>query len=153
MKVCAIALILFGCILFGIGMSMRTKQNAFTHLETEIIKGNRTGTTTTGALIGTGVGAATGATIGGIGIAMCGTGIGIPAGIVCLGTAAICGLIGAGAGAAVGKPDETITKPVTEMVNAYSPGEYWTVITIGALLIGIGLNIFCFSKKLIITKK
>lgn len=148
MKIIAVSLIIVGCVLFGVGMSMRTKQNAFTHIETEVREGNMGTAIAAGAGTGAVVGGAAGATIGGIGLAACGTGVGIPAGIVCLVAAGVCAVIGAGAGAAVGRPDEVTTKPVTEMVNAYSPIEYWTVLLIGIVLVGIGIYMFFCSKKL-----
>ena len=147
MKKLAILLIVIGCILFGLGMSMRTKQHAITRLQTEIQKGNRGTAIAVGAGTGAIVGGAAGATIGGIGIAICGTGVGIPAGVVCLLAAGVCSLIGGGAGAAVSTPDKTISKPVTEMINAYSPMEYWSVLIIGAVLIGVGIYIFMWVQK------
>ena len=54
-----------------------------------------------GAGVGAAVGAGVGAVIGGIGVVACGTGFGIPVGVVCLGLAAVCGAIGAGVGSAV----------------------------------------------------
>ena len=41
MKSVAIILFLTGIALFGVGMSMRTKQNAFTTLHSEVINGNQ----------------------------------------------------------------------------------------------------------------
>ena len=54
-----------------------------------------------GASVGAAVGAGAGAIIGGIGVVACGTGFGIPVGVVCLGLAAVCGAIGAGVGSAI----------------------------------------------------
>lgn len=147
MKAIAVTLVVMGAILFGIGMSMRTKQNAFTTIETEIIQGNRGKAAAIGATTGAAFGAGAGVAVGGIGIAACGTGVGIPVGVVCLAAAGLCALIGGGVGIAVGTPDETIAKPVTQIVNAYSPLEYWTVLVAGALLIGIGVFLFLRAKK------
>ena len=142
MKILATLLVLIGCVLLGLGMSMRSKQHAMTHMETEIREGNRETAVVVGAGTGAAVGAGAGAAIGGVGIALCGTGIGIPAGIVCLLAGGAGALIGGGVGAAVSTPDETISKPVTEMVNAYSPVEYWTVLIIGIALICAGIYMF-----------
>lgn len=43
-----------------------------------------------GAIGGAAIGATIGATIGGIGVALCGTGFGIPAGVVVVGIGALC---------------------------------------------------------------
>lgn len=142
MKSIAVILVLIGMVLFGVGMSMRTKQNAFTTLQSEVIKGNRGKTAAIGVATGAVVGGSAGAMVGGVGIVACGTGVGIPVGIVCLTTAGICALIGGGVGLAAGTPSTTITTPVTEIVNAYSPLEYWTVIVAGCLLISIGMFLF-----------
>lgn len=147
MKIIAVVLVVIGSVLFGIGMSMRTKQNAFITIETEVIKGNKGKSATIGAATGAAVGAGAGATVGGIGIVACGTGVGIPVGVVCLVAAGLCALIGGGVGMAVGTPDETITKPITQMVNAYSAVEYWTVLIAGALLMGIGVFLFLRAKR------
>ena len=147
MKTISVILVIVGAILFGIGMSMRTKQNAFTTIETEIIQGNKGKAAAIGATTGAAVGAGAGAAVGGIGIVACGTGVGIPVGVVCLVAAGLCSLIGGGVGIAVGMPDEVITTPVTQMVNAYSPVEYWTVLVAGALLMGIGVFLFLRAKK------
>ena len=78
MKMVAVILVLTGIVLFGVGMSMRTKQNAFMTTK----KGDKVESMAVGATAGAvtgGVGAAS-AGLGGIGIAACGTGVGIPAG-------------------------------------------------------------------------
>lgn len=132
MKLFAVILVLMGISLFGVGMSMRSKENVFTTTQ----KGDRVESATVGATAGAvagGIGAVS-AGIGGVGIAACGTGIGIPAGAVCLLAAGACALIGGGIGYATGTPDKTSTI----VVNAYAPWEYWTVIIVGCLLISIG---------------
>lgn len=138
MKKIAFLLVLVGAVLFGIGMSMREKRLAITRT----IEGNRDKTTAVGATVGGISGGIVGASIGGIGVVLMGTGFGIPAGLVCLGTAGLCGLVGGGVGAACGTPDQN----VTELIQAYSPVEYWSVIAIGAILIGLGLYMIRFSK-------
>ncbi|MGN0867198.1 MAG: hypothetical protein ACI4SG_05930 [Oligosphaeraceae bacterium] len=139
MKKIAVFLILVGAVLFGIGMSMREKRLAVTRT----IEGNSSQTAAAGAAVGVVSGGVAGATIGGIGLALCGTAVGIPAGLVCLGAAGLCGLIGGSVGAACGTPDQN----VTELIHAYSPGEYWTVISIGAILVCLGLYMVFFSKS------
>lgn len=136
MKLVAVILVLTGIILFGVGMSMRTKQNAFATIK----KGDKVESMAVGATAGAvagGVGAMS-AGLGGIGITACGTGFGIPAGVICLGVAGVCALIGGGIGYATGTPDKTSTI----LVNAYAPWEYWTVIVAGCLLTSLGVFFF-----------
>ena len=138
MKIIGIVLSIFGLVLLALGFTMRSKQNAFTHMEQEVIEGNRGTTTAVGAATGAVAGGVLGASIGGVGVALCGTGVGIPAGAVMLGLAAILGGGGAAVGAAVGTPDKTVSTPVVEMVNAYSPMEYGIVLGIGIVLLVAG---------------
>lgn len=142
MKTVSVVLVLVGMALFGVGMSMRTKQNAFTTIQTEVVKGNRGKVAAVGAATGAVVGGSAGAMVGGLGIAACGTGIGVPVGVVCLAAAGLCALIGGGMGLAAGTPDKTIPGTITTMVNAYSPWEYWSVIVAGCLLVSIGVLLF-----------
>jgi len=139
MKSIAMILVVMGMVLFGVGMSMRTKQNTITRIETTVEKGSRNKAVAVGATTGAVVGGSAGATVGGIGIVACGTGVGIPAGIVCLAAAGICALVGGGVGYAVGKPTITTATPAIEVVHAYSPLEYWTVIVVGCLLMSLGM--------------
>lgn len=92
-----------------------------------------------GGVVGGVGGAAAGAAIGGIGIALCGTGIGIPAGVVCLGLGLLGGATGAAVGSATGDPatqvEETI--PVEVTGPAYS-----TWIWIALLILGISFVIY-----------
>jgi hypothetical protein len=83
-----------------------------------------------GAVVGAGVGAGVGAAIGGIGIVACGTGFGIPAGVVCLGLAAIIG----GGGAAVGAAIKT-EKVIVTTSPAYDTWVWLSLILIGLFLI------------------
>ncbi len=147
MRILSVVLVLIGCVLLFLGVSMRAKQHVFTRLETEVREGNRGTAIAVGAGTGAVVGGTAAATIGGVGIAACGTGVGIPAGVVCLLAAGVCAVVGGAAGAAFGTSDETITTPVTEMVNAYSPIEYWTVLIIGALMVCIGLYLLLWTKR------
>ena len=55
-----------------------------------------------GGTVGVAAGATAGAVIGGIGVVACGTGFGIPVGVVCLGLATVCGAAGAGVGSFIG---------------------------------------------------
>lgn len=144
MKTIGVVLVVLGLVLLALGFTMRSKQNAFTHMEEEVIEGNRGTTTAVGAATGAVAGGVLGASIGGIGVALCGTGVGIPAGVVCLGLAALLGGGGAAVGAAVGAPDKTVSTPVVEMVNAYSPMEYGIVLGIGVFLL-IGGIILCLK--------
>lgn len=131
MKYVAVILVLLGMVLLGVGMSMREKKNVFTKTE----DGSKIESMAFGATAGAVAGGAGAVGVGGIGIVLCGTGFGIPAGAVCLLGAGVCALIGGGIGYAVGTPDKTVT--IVE--QAYSAWEYWSVIVIGCLLISIGM--------------
>ena len=85
-----------------------------------------------GAAAGAGIGAATGAAIGGVGIALCGTGIGIPAGLVVLGL----GALGAGGGYMAG--GLTDTQDTTVMKEAYPAWHWVSVMLVGAAMLAIG---------------
>ena len=149
MKTLSVLLTITGLVLLVVGFTMRTKQNEFTRMKQEVVEGNRGITTAIGAATGAAAGGILGASIGGIGIALCGTGVGIPAGAVMLGMAALLGGGGAAIGAAVGRPDETVSTPVVEMVSAYSPMEWGLVLAIGTLLLVVGVIISfkSFAKK------
>ena len=67
MKAIAVSLVVIGSVLFGLGMSMRVKQNAFTRMETEVIKGDQGKKAAIGAVAGAAVGAGAGATGAGAG--------------------------------------------------------------------------------------
>lgn len=71
--------------------------------------GTRAKTTAIGAAVGAGTGVVAGTCIGGVGVACCGTGFGIPVGLVCLGIAAVLGIAGGAGGYAAGKPATTVT--------------------------------------------
>ena len=145
MKTIGIVLVFVGLVLLVLGFSMRSKQNAFTHMEQEVIEGNRGTTAAVGAATGAVAGGLLGASVGGVGVALCGTGVGIPAGAVMLRLAALLGGGGAAVGVAVGTPDKTVSTPVVEMVNAYSPMEYGIVIGIGVFLLVAGIILFLKS--------
>ncbi len=142
MRIAAIALFIIGIVLSGVGMTMRAKQNAFTVYEEEVVKGNRTPLAVAGGAAGAVMGGGAAAAIGGVGVAACGTGIGIPVGALCLGCAAILGVVGAGTASLFGTPDKVVGKEITNLVAAYSPWEYWTVICIGAILVAVGMWLF-----------
>lgn len=138
----AIVLVVLGIIVFGIGIAMHSAKTTSTTVTTEVEKGNKGKAAAAGAATGVVAGGAAGAAIGGVGVVLCGTGFGIPAGVVCIGAATICGLVGGGVGAAVGKPDVTVVKPKTLTTQTYSPYVCWTVILAGCLMVSIGLIIF-----------
>ncbi len=147
MKICGLLVIIFGCILLGFGMSMRSKQNAITHLEPQVIQnqGNMAQSIAIGAAEGVIVGGAISSIIGGGAIFI--ASIACPP--VSLPIVGVCTLLGAGVGAAVGTSDKVLMNTIstTEVVSAYSPSEYWTFIILGALLIAIGILIMNYSSK------
>lgn len=116
-------LVLLGFLLIGIGWAMNSA------CTTKVIEGNQGTTTVAGAAIGTAAGVATGAAIGGVGVVACGTGVGIPVGLLCLGLAAVFGTAGGAIGYKSGTPDTFVTTLV------YSPILSYTVMAIGVLLI------------------
>lgn len=158
MKIVAIFLVVFGCILFGVGMSMRTKQNIIKTTSNEtiyhdkVVKGSKKNAAI-GAGTGAAVGVGVGATIGGVGIALCGTGVGIPVGVVCLALGGVGALLGGGVGLAASTPDkvvkvpETIERTTTQVVSAYSPAEYWSIILIGMTIVAIGMYLWFWKRQ------
>lgn len=139
MKFLSVFLIAVGCFVFSAGMYMRAKQKPVIRYGTEVKEGNMGVAVGTGAAVGGAVGAGLGAAVGGVGIAACGTGVGIPVGVVCLAAAGVLGLFGAGVGAAAGTSDEVVKTQVTEMVAAHTPVEYWSVIVFGVFLAIVGI--------------
>lgn len=87
-----------------------------------------------GGVIGAAAGAGAGALLGGIGIAACGTGVGIPVGAVCLGLAGVLGLGGAATGAAAGSIVSTDGTTTTIELPTYSHGLALAVIILGGLI-------------------
>lgn len=136
------------CILSGLGafliivaliLSREQKQWIEQEVQTKTIPGTVVQNAAIGGAVGATAGVVTGASIGGIGVVLCGTGFGIPAGVVCLGLAAIMGTAGAAVGAAAGETSKVVEEmvPVTKTGPAYS-----TWIWVMLLLIGISLIIY-----------
>ena len=105
--------------------------------QTKTIEGTVVKNAAIGGAVGATAGAATGAAIGGIGIAACGTGIGIPVGLVCIGLAAIMGTAGAAVGAATGESSKVVEVmvPVNKTGPAYSTWIWVTLLIIGICII------------------
>ena len=122
--------------------------------EAKTIPGNKTTATIVGGGVGAAAGVAAGVAIGGIGIALCGTGVGIPAGVVALGLATLFGGAGAVAGRYVGTDAITIpakTKIEVIVKNAY-PDWIWISLMIIAIItiilaIGLLINMYNSNKK------
>ena len=149
------------CVLSGLGafliiiaLILRNEQKTWIEQErqSKTIPGTVVQNAAIGGAVGVTAGAATGAAIGGIGIAACGTGIGIPVGLVCIGLAAIMGTAGAAVGAATGETSKVVEElvPVTKTGPAYS-----TWIWVMLLIIGICLIIYAihWARKIHILEK
>ena len=139
------------CVLSGLGafliiVALILSNEQKTWIEQEKQSKTIPGTVVQNAAIGGAVGATagvvTGASIGGVGVVLCGTGFGIPAGLVCIGLAAIMGTAGAAVGAATGETSKVVEKlvPVTKTGPAYS-----TWIWVMLLIIGICLVIYAIG--------
>ena len=124
----SIILLVIGIALIVIGVSMR---GMYVQTRTE---GNKTETTMLGGAVGGAIGLGTGAAIGGVGVALCGTGIGIPAGVVCLTLAGVFGAAGGAIGYGCGTPD-TIT---TQLM--YPSSLSWIIIAFGVSLALMGIH-------------
>ena len=162
-------LIILAAILFFIGLQMKqsTKEWIEQHKELITIEGNRTTTTLVGAGTGAAAGGVLGFLIGGIGIAACGTGIGIPAGVVCLSLAAILGGAGAGVGAIAGREDriEEVVKQTVNHGPVFSTWMWVTVLAISAILFALFIinfigrfyrqktNTYCLDNNTVIDAK
>ena len=139
------------CVLSGLGafliiVALILSNEQKTWIEQEKQSKTIPGTVVQNAAIGGAVGATagvvTGASIGGVGVVLCGTGFGIPAGLVCIGLAAIMGTAGAAVGAATGETSKVVEElvPVTKTGPAYS-----TWIWVMLLIIGICLVIYAIG--------
>lgn len=159
MKTCILMLVLLlGCGLLFVSFHIKKqkveiRREVITE-EAKTIPGNRTTTAIVGGSIGAAAGVAAGTAIGGIGIALCGTGVGIPAGVVVLGLATLFGGAGAIAGRSVGTDAITIpakTKIEVIVKNAY-PDWIWVTLMIIAIItiilaIGLLINMYKLNKK------
>ena len=139
------------CVLSGLGafliiVALILSNEQKTWIEQEKQSKTIPGTVVQNAAIGGAVGATagvvTGASIGGVGVVLCGTGFGIPAGLVCIGLAAIMGTAGVAVGAATGETSKVVEElvPVTKTGPAYS-----TWIWVMLLIIGICLVIYAIG--------
>ena len=126
----SIFLIIVGFILLIISFMLRSEQIT----QRKKIAGNQEEYQLLGAAAGGAGGAAVGASIGGVGLALCGTGIGIPAGLVVLGLGALGAVCGSEIGKAAGTPDryEIVTSP------AFSPWIWGSLMLIALALIAFG---------------
>ena len=159
MKIICLVIFILGLVLFGIGMSMRTKQIVMetttpeTIITPKVIKGTTARNAAIGAGTGAVVGGGVGAGLGGVGLVCCGTGIGLPVGIVCLTLAGAGALLGGSVGAVASRSDRIIEIPTiinrtsTQVLSAYSPAEYWSVLLIGMSLMAIGAYILIWTMR------
>ena len=114
--------VLFGFLLIGISWEIKSAYTA------KIIDGNQVVATATSAAIGTATGAVTGAVVS-KGIAVRGTGVGIPVGLACLGLATVFGTAGGIIGHSAGTAD------TFETTLLYSPILSYNTMGVGILLI------------------
>ena len=137
----SIFLIVTGIILLVVSFILRAEQITQRHK----IEENKSSTAAAGALIGGTTGAVVGSSIGVIGIAACGTGVGIPVGLVMLGLGALLGAGGAAVGHAVGEAD----KYVTTTSPAFSPWVWGSLMLLALGMIAWGsINIWIHYKKI-----
>lgn len=145
-------LIVFGLILFAVGMTMFTRDQVIQEKTMELKKGDKTITSFAGAGVGSVTGATTGLTVAAIGTAITGTGFGIPVGLAILGIGVTCGLLGGGVGGAtgywLGSPDTYVPIEVTKVLPAYSPFEIWGVLVIGSIIVAVGVFVIFKGEKL-----
>ncbi len=93
----------------------------------------------TGGAVGVATGVGAGTAIGGVGVACCGTGIGIPVGVVCIGLASILGFVGYNAVDAITEGGEYVDV-ATKLPDTYlsiSTFPMWAcliIITLGAVM-------------------
>jgi hypothetical protein len=134
--------LIIGAILLAIGYYM----HAAKAVRQETRFRDVTSTTSTkgrNAAVGGGVGAVVGgggaAVVGGVGVAACGTGFGLPAGLLLIGIAA---LVGGGAGATIGAATGKTTTVVSQVPYnvqivepAYSHDVSLAVIVLGSLIV------------------
>ncbi len=134
-----IGLLVFGIFLIVIGWYMKNQEKTVIvqKEQVETIQGTKKRNAVIGGAVGGAAGAVAGVTIGGIGIAACGTGIGVPVGIVCLGLASIVGGTGALVGYSTGKATEqkTIMVDVPMEVPAYDTWLWIVLLLIGTVCI------------------
>ena len=132
-----------GALLIIIALILSNEQKTWIEQEkqSKTIPGTVVQNAAIGGAVGVTTGVATGAAIGGIGIAACGTGIGIPVGLVCIGLAAIMGTAGAAVGAVTGETSKVVEElvPVTKTGPAYSTWIWATLLIIGICLIIYGI--------------
>ena len=107
------------------------------------------GTKERNALIGGGTGflagGATGASIGGVGVVACGTGVGIPAGLVLLGLAGMGGGLGAGVGWLTGEPTQT---PIPYTVNVLEK-TYPEWLGLGLMALGVLMMVWLIVSHMV----
>ena len=132
-----------GIFILIIGVNMKTAMNSWTEQTKEDVKvpGTKLKHVGVGAGIGAALGGAGAATLGGIGIAACGTGIGIPAGIVMIAGALLGAGAGGMAGAMTGKSEgvNTVIREIVHFEPAYDAKLWIAAISIGIFLIFLGL--------------
>lgn len=154
---CSVLALLLGVGLIFLSFHIKKQQKEWVeqHKRVVSVKGNRTGAAVTGGVVGAVGGAATGAAIGGIGVVLCGTGFGIPAGAVMLGLAAIMGGVGAKVGHSVGTPDSTrvVIDNVVRSGPAYDSWIWQSLMAIAivmiitAIIVLIKNSMFCKTEK------
>jgi hypothetical protein len=140
--------LMMGIAIIIIAVYMQNAKN--TRLETRFRQEVSTASTKgRNAAIGGGIGALAGggtaATVGGVGITACGTGVGLPAGLLLVGIAA---LIGGGAGATIGAATGDTTTVITEVpytVKLIEPA-YSHEVSLAVLVLGVSTVVFGILK-------
>lgn len=140
----SVFLISIGIVLLIISFMLKAEQVA----QRKKIEGNKDELALVGGVVGGAAGAAAGASIGGIGVAACGTGIGIPVGLVMIGIGALGALCGSSVGDAIGTSDRYVTE-VSPMFSAWIWGSLMIIAFIMIAWGCIGLYQYYNKKQLI----
>lgn len=139
-KIKSILLIILGVSLLIVGINMRSAKNSWDETITisEEIPGTKGRNAAIGAFGGAVGGGILASVVGGIGVVVAGTGIGLPAGAALIATAAALGAGGgAVAGAAIGESAtiSTHTKTITHVKPAYETWQWVAVVTVAGILL------------------
>ncbi len=127
------------CLLV-IGMEMSQAKRHWVEMTTVRTDGTKGRNAAIGAGGGGVIGGIAAFVIGGIGIGLCGTGIGIPAGAAMIATGAAVGAgTGAVAGAALGDSAKTISIPTEHTAAAYETWQWVLVMVIAVILYAMAM--------------
>ena len=121
-------------------LQMSTAKNRWNEVVNHDVAGTKGRNAAIGALGGSAAGGAAGLLIGGIGVALCGTGIGIPAGVMLIGGAVVGAGAGATAGAAIGTPAYSYQTQIQHVEAAYRTWHWAGLLVIALILFAVALH-------------